>query len=107
MLAALTDIQSNATDETSLFQMRSVLAELRAGCNALQRDLRAANKEPAWNFIGRKDRSALEVHLRGEIEANLAHHEDELWRLEKIIESWTSPPQAHRRSPGRYADSPR
>jgi len=104
MLLALTDIQSNATGETSLFQMRSVLAELRAACNAIQRNLRDAKKDAAWNFVGRKDRAALEIHLRSELEANLAHHEDQLWSLEKIIESWSSPPPARQRGPGRYAD---
>jgi len=107
MLLALTDIQSNATDETSLFQMHSVLDELRAACNALRRNLRAAKKDPAWNFIGRKDRAALEIHLRGELEANLAHHEDVLWRLERIIESWSTPPPVRRRPSERYADTRR
>ena len=98
MLLALTDIRSKTTGEhTSLFQMQAVLAELRAACNALQRNLRAAKKEPAWNFVRLADRSALETRLRGELETNLAAHEEVLQRLEALIAGWTAPPSPRQR----------
>jgi len=94
MLLALTDIQSNTAGEhTSLFQMRSVLAELRGAFNALQRNLRAARKEPAWGFARLADRPALEKRLRRQLQSDLAWHEDQLQRLEALIAGWSTPPK--------------
>lgn len=92
MLLAFTDIQSNAAGEqTSLFQMRSVLAELRSSYNALQKNLRAAKKEPAWNFNKRTDRKLLEERMRWELEGSIAMQFAELRRVEALIESWEAP----------------
>ena len=92
MLLALTDLQSNTTGEhTSLFQMRSVLAELRRSFNALQRNLRAAKKDPAWNFARLRDRSALQKRVRGDLESNLLWHEGRLRQIEALIASWSAP----------------
>jgi hypothetical protein len=98
MLLAFTDIQSNTTGEhTSLFQMRSVLAELKNAFSALQRNIRAAKKDPAWNFARTADRSKTESRLRSEMETTLAWHEDQLRQLEALIEQWSAP--AKRRRP--------
>ena len=92
MLLAFTDIQSNTTGEhTSLFQMRSVLAELCDAFRALQRNIRAAKKDPAWNFARRANRSKIESRLRRDMETTLAWHEDQLRQLETLIEQWSAP----------------
>jgi len=92
MLLAFTDIQSNAAGEqTSLFQMRAVLAELRSSYNALQKNLRAAKKEQAWNFNRRTDRKMLEQRMRWELEGAIAMQAGELRRLEELIASWDAP----------------
>jgi len=92
MLLAFTDIQSNAAGEqTSLSQMRAVLAELRSSYNALQKNLRAARKEPAWNFNRRTDRKMLEQRMRWELEGAIAMQAGELRRLEALIASWDAP----------------
>ncbi len=92
MLLALTDMQSNAVGEhTSLFQMRAVLAELRRSYNALQKNLRAAKKDPAWNFGRRTDRAPLEKQMRWELESRLAQELADLRHLESLIASWAMP----------------
>ena len=92
MLLALTDLQSNTTGEhTSLFQMRSVLAELRRSFNALQRNLRAAKQDPAWNFARLKEHSLLQKRMRGDLESNLFWHEGRLQQIEALIASWSAP----------------
>jgi len=97
MLLAFTDIQSNTTgDHTSLFQMRSVLAELRSAFKALQRTLQTAKKDPAWNFARLDDRSKIESRLRGEMKTTLAWHEDQLRQLEALVEQWTAPKKGRR-----------
>jgi hypothetical protein len=99
MLLAFTDIQSNTTGEhTSLFQMRSVLAELRDAFNALQRNIRSAKKDPAWNFARLADRSKIESRLRRDMETTLAWHEDQLRQLEAMIEQWSTPTKRRRPS---------
>lgn len=101
MLLALTDIQFNAVGEhTSLFQMRSVLVELRRAFNALQKNLRAAKKDPAWGFGQVTDRTKLEAKLRKELEANLKWQLAELRQLESEIASWTTPPKTSKKKPG-------
>ncbi len=94
MLLAFTDIQSKTAGEhTSLFQMRSVLAELRSAFTALQRTLRAAKKDHAWNFTRLKDRSKVESRVRREIETTLAWHESQFRELEALIARWSTPPK--------------
>jgi hypothetical protein len=98
MLLALTDILSNATgDQTSLFQLRSVLAELCQAFDALQRNLRAAKKEYAWNFVRLKDRTALEKRVRRELESDLALQQDQLRQLEALIARWSAPRKARKK----------
>lgn len=97
MLLAFTDIQSNTTGEhTSLFQMRSVLAELRSTFKALQRTLQTAKKDPAWNFARLANRSKIETRLRREMETTLQWHEDQLRQLEALIAQWTAPHKGRR-----------
>ena len=93
MLLAFTDIQSNTAGEhTSLFQMRSVLAELRRAFTALQRTLRTAKKDHAWNFARRKDRTKLESRVRREMESTLDWNENQLHELESLIAHWSAGP---------------
>lgn len=97
MLLALTELQSNQTGEhTSLFQMRSVVAELRRSFNAIQRNLRAAKQHPAWNFWGLRNRSALEKRVRDSLKSMLHWHEWRLRQLEAEIASWSPPPKARK-----------
>lgn len=102
MLLALSDLQFNATGEhTSLFQMRSVLAELRRSFKAIQANLRAARMDLAWNFSRLRNRSALEKRVRGNLKSMLEWHEWRLRQLEAEIASWSAAPKARKRKAGR------
>jgi len=91
-LLALTDMQSNmAGDHTSLFQMRAVLSELMRDLKALQKSLRSAKKEKAWNFARSKDRPAMKARIRGELEKSLGEQEQHLRELEALINHWSEP----------------
>lgn len=103
MLLAMTDLQAKATGEhTSLSQMRSVLAELRRSFNALQRNLRAAKKDPAWNFCGLQDRSVLAERVRSELESRFLWHEGLLSQLDAKIAQWSAPAKARKKPAPRY-----
>jgi hypothetical protein len=92
MLLAFTDIQAKKTGEhTTLFQMRSVLAELRSAYNALQRNLRAAKKDRAWGFARLADRSKVAAQVQREMEAILAVREEELRELQSLLAKWSAP----------------
>ena len=98
MLLAMTDLHEKATGEhTSLWQMRSVLTELRSSFNALQRNLRAAKQDPAWNFGRLPDHSVLEQNVRRELESKLRWHEEFLEGLNARIARWSAPPKVRRR----------
>jgi hypothetical protein len=104
MLLAFTDIQSNTTGEhTSLFQMQSVLAELRSACNALRRNLRAAKSDPAWDFARRADRAKLETRIRRELETALECHERQLHHFEALLAKWSTPSNPRKGQPMRRA----
>jgi hypothetical protein len=75
----------------AFFQMRSVLAELRGAFTAVQRSLRTARKDLAWNFARLSDRSKVETRIRRELETRPAWHEDQLRQLEAMIAKWSGP----------------
>lgn len=101
-LLALTDIQSNgAGAHTTLFQIRSVLRELRLAFQAIQRSLQEARRSPAWNFSRMGERRLFqrqhERKLRSDLAAQRAHLQD----LEELIASWEPRPgTGPRRSAG-------
>jgi hypothetical protein len=106
MLLALADVQSNTVSEqTSLSQMRSVLAELRRSYRALQKSLREAKKHPAWRFSRLTDCSALEAQIREDLIIVLADAEEALESDEELIASWSRP--RTRKTPGSAGSSAR
>jgi hypothetical protein len=89
MLLALTDLQSNAAgDHTSLFQMRSVLAELRKAFRALQRSLGQAKKDPAWKFATAANRQQIRAGIQRNLERELSAHEAQLAAMDEQIGRW-------------------
>jgi hypothetical protein len=97
MLLALTDIRSKSAGEhTSLYQMREVLAELRAAFQALQKSLRDARREPAWNFSRGVNRDAIEARLQRRFNADLAARRKRLRECEALIARWARPPKSKR-----------
>lgn len=98
MLLALTDLQANATgDHTSLSQMRSVLAELRRSFNELQRNLRMAKNDPAWDFCRVSDHTALRKRISRELESRLQRHESRQRQIDEEIARWSAPQKARKK----------
>jgi hypothetical protein len=98
MLLALTDVQANTTGEhTSVSQMRSVLAELRRAFNQIQRNLRLAKDDPAWDFSRGSDHSALEKRIARELKAQLQRLEIRHRQLEAEIAQWSAPPKSRKK----------
>jgi hypothetical protein len=52
---------------------------------AFQRDLWAAKKDPAWNFSGLANRSALEKRVRSELVSRLLWQKDQPRELDATI----------------------
>ena len=97
-LIALTDLQANTTGaHTSLSQMKSVLTELRRSFNALQRNLRQAKNDLAWNFSRMEDRSKIQQRMRQELSRDITTYEERLRMLEAKIASWATPPKGRKK----------
>jgi hypothetical protein len=91
-LLALTDLRGKSAGEhISLFQMREVLAELRRALRVLQKSLRDARKDPAWNFARRVNRDALGARLERSFQRDLAARKRRLQQCEARIARWSRP----------------
>lgn len=98
MLLAMTDLQANAAGEhTTLYQIWSVIAELRRSYNALQRNLRDAKRDPAWNFGRMQDRSAMERRVGDELRMQITSCQSRLEYLESEIARWSAPRKARQK----------
>jgi hypothetical protein len=105
MLLALTDLQSNATGEhTTLAQMRAVLIELRRAFNAIQKNLKMAKTDLAWNFTRTADRSALERKMRGNLEERLDWVVMQLAELDDQLRRWSAPAKSRKPRPAGRAE---
>jgi hypothetical protein len=102
MLLALTDLESNRTSpHTTLFQLKAALAELGRSLRALQKSLRAARQENAWNFARASDHTELQNRLRRELESAQAQQQARLDHLERLLALWSTPPVGRKRKPKR------
>ncbi len=99
MLLALTDIQSeNIGEQTSLFQIREVLAELRRGLKSMEKSLRTARKDPAWGFARTTDRSALQGKMARKFRTDLAKQYRRLQGCYALIARWARKQRSARRA---------
>ena len=92
ILLALSDIESDRfSDQTSVAQMRAVLAELERATFALEDSLRQARNENAWNFARTGSRPDLRAEVERELQANLRRRSERLSLLEQTIAEWARP----------------
>jgi hypothetical protein len=102
MLLALTDLESNQTGpHTTLFQLKAALAELGRSLRALQKSLRAARRDQAWNFARTSDHTELQDRLQRELESAQAEQQARLDHLEHLLALWSRPLAGRRRKPRR------
>jgi len=97
ILLALSDIESDPfSDQTSLSQMRSLLAELARALFALNDSLRQARDEDAWDFARAGGDAALRVRVQRQLQGDLRMRLTRLALLKRTIAGWAKSPLADR-----------
>ena len=98
ILLALSDIESNEMGaQTSVGQMRVVLAELERALSALEKSLLEAEGEDAWNFAQIGPTSNLRTRVERELKSQLAARTMRLDVLTNTIAAWAQGPVANRK----------
>jgi hypothetical protein len=97
ILLALSDIESNQMGaQTSVGQMRAVLAELERALRALEKSLLEAEGEDAWNFAQSGPNAELRLRVERQLKLDLAARTMRLAVLTKAIAAWAQGPIVHR-----------
>lgn len=90
ILLALSDIESERfSDQTSVAQMRAVLAELERATFALEDSLRQARNDDAWNFARAGAGPDLRAEVERALQGNLRRRAERLNLLEQTIAEWS------------------
>jgi len=98
ILLALSDIEGNrVSNQTSVAQMRMVLAELERALRALEKSLLEAEGEDAWNFAEAGPSSDLRLRVERELKSDLAARTRHLDVLTRTIAEWERGPMANRK----------
>ncbi|HEY2139314.1 MAG TPA: hypothetical protein VGH00_04480 [Chthoniobacterales bacterium] len=98
ILLALVDIESNGVGaQTSIGQMRATLAELERAAGALEKSLREAEGEDAWNFAQNGPDPDLRLRVERQLKSELAARSLRLDVLTKTIAGWAQGPIANRK----------
>ena len=98
ILLALCDIQANELAEgTSLGQMHSVLGELQRSLRALNKMLREAEGEDAWDFARVGPNDGLRLRVERQLKTDLATRTSRLDVFTRTIAEWQRPSIAVRR----------
>jgi hypothetical protein len=107
ILLALSDIESDRfSDQTSVSQMRAVLAELTRALFALEDSLRQARDEDAWGFARTGAVPGLRERVERELKATLRMRSDRLGLLKRTIADWSRAPLIQRSMPVNSMVSP-
>jgi hypothetical protein len=98
ILLALSDIESNHLgNQTSVSQLRIVLAELERALRALEKSLLEAEGEEAWNFAQTGPGSELRRRVERELKSDFAARSLHLDVLTRTIAAWAQGPIANRK----------
>lgn len=98
ILLALSDIESNHLgNQTSVSQMRAVLAELERALRALEKSLLEAEGEDAWNFAQAGPTSDLRLRVERQLKSDLAARVVRLEVLTNTLAAWARGPMANRK----------
>ena len=98
ILLALSDLESSQLgNQTSVSQMRTVLAELERALWALEKSLLEAEGEDAWNFAQAGPSEDLQVRVERQLKSDLAARTIRLEVLTKTIAAWARGPMANRK----------
>jgi hypothetical protein len=98
ILLALSEIGADPlSDDTSVSQMRAVFAELTRSLRALEKSLREAEGEDAWNFAQSGPDESLRVRIERELKHELARRTARRDLLAATIAGWAHGPVANRK----------
>jgi hypothetical protein len=98
ILLALVDIEANTMGaQTSIGQMRAILAEMERAARALEKSLLEAKGEEAWNFAQSGPDADLRLRVGRQLELELAGRSVRLEVLTKTIAAWAQGPIANRK----------
>jgi hypothetical protein len=107
ILLALSEMEADRLgEETSLFQMRAVLAELDRSWRALEKSLQEAEGEDAWDFARTGPSEDLRVRVERQLKRDLAGRMERLELLTQTIASWARGPALNPRVGLRQRPSP-
>ena len=99
ILLALVDIEANTMGaQTSIGQMRAMLAEFERAARALQKSLLEAEGEDAWDFARCGPNEDLRLRVERELKSQLAGRSLRLEVLTKTIAAWAHGPIANRKA---------
>ncbi len=97
ILLALSDVESDRFGEqTSLSQMRALLAELKRALFALTDSLSEARNEDAWDFARAGADAAMRLRVQRQLQGELRMRIDRLALLKQTIAGWEKSPFANR-----------
>jgi hypothetical protein len=98
ILLALSDIEANhVSNQTSVAQMRAVVAELERALRALEKSLLEAEGEDAWNFAQAGPSADLRLRVERQLKSDLAARTMHLDVLTRTIAEWERGPMANRK----------
>jgi len=98
ILLALVDIEANTLGaQTSIGQMRAILVELERATRALEKSLREAEGEDAWDFAQGGPNADLRLRVERQLTSELAGRSLRLDVLTKAIAAWAQGPIANRK----------
>ena len=96
ILLALSDIEANRLADQTLSQLHSVRAELQRSLWALQKSLREAEGEDAWDFARRGPSADLRTRVERQLKSDLAARRQRLDLLARTIGDWARGPITNR-----------
>ena len=98
ILLALIDIEANTLGaQTSVGQMRALLAELERAARALEKSVLEAEGEDAWNFAQSGPNEDLRLRVERQLKSDLAGRSQRLDVLTKTIAAWAQGPIVNRK----------
>jgi hypothetical protein len=97
LLLAVSDIRRDPmNDETSLAQMRSLVADLERALRAVEKSLEEAEREDAWDFAHSGANEHLHARVERELKAELARRSARRDLLAHTIAEWARGPAGMR-----------
>ena len=98
ILLALSDIEANRMADQTLSQLHAVRAELQRALRALEKSLREAEAEDAWDFALTGPNTDLQVRVERQLKSDLAARTQRLDLFTRTIAEWASGPIPNRKA---------